>query len=337
MANRVGVGYRSICALAREATWGGNIAGFRFTVPIRSETMEQTIENMISGTMFGKSRYRWMPGLITVGGNIVMEAQPRGQGNIWRALLGSVATTNVVPNYVWKHTYTIADNLPSLQIEIFKDMIDTLSGDEISFLYQGCKINTLTLAADIGEFVIITPTFVGKEEITQANQIPVLDIQNLRVFNFAQGVFKVGDSEANIYRFDITINNNLSTDRNRKLFSRYIKEPVRNAPIEVTGNIELNWEYSEDTKEWAYTFYNNFVNGQESGFEITFEGGSLATDKKEYLKLKCDRIFFNGESPKVGGPGIIPITFPFTAMYNTVTSNAELVVELQTGTSDPDD
>ncbi|MEM3036256.1 MAG: phage tail tube protein [Thermoplasmata archaeon] len=323
----VGLGWKSFVKIVKESSYGGPEEGFPSYIPFLNESIKTTITPIISAGIYGGfSRKRWKAGSIAISGTLTLEAEAKEQHILWRSLFGNVMTTELVANKVWKHTYTLASNLPSFKMEIRRDMYGIY--EDFSFYYSGCKITNLDLTSEINNFVNLAFGIVAKEESIELATTPSIE-ENIPIFNFTEGEFAIG-ATGTVYpitAFRLSINNQLAVDR-RALFSRTIREPVRNAPIEVTGTIDVEWGIN-DNDQLIYEAYMNYIQGAESKISITFNGPNIAgTPYNHQLKLILNRIFYTGDTPVVAGPGIIPVSIPFTALYDVNTSTAEIKAEL---------
>lgn len=124
-----------------------------------------------------------------------------GTSEFFAMVLGATATTSSNPNV---HTHTEATTLPSVTIENGVN----LTTDSVALLL-GCKVNSCTISARIGEAVNCSLDMLYKTETegTSLDATPATDAEV--VMTFAQGSVTLGSTVANVQSFELTINNNL--------------------------------------------------------------------------------------------------------------------------------
>lgn len=125
-------------------------------------------------------------------------------GTFLRGVLGAVADAGGGP---FTHTYTETNAIPSFTIETASELG---ANDEVSNLL-GCKINTATLTATVGELVKVRLECPYKTETVAVAGISTQTAATEEPFTFAHGVLElpVGSTIGNVQSFELTINNTL--------------------------------------------------------------------------------------------------------------------------------
>src|ERR1044072_2072012 len=66
----------------------------------------------------------------------------------------------------------------------------------------------------------------------------------------------------------------------------------------------------------AADWYDAFAADSQVSLSLIFTGATISGANSEKFQLDMPAIYLDGESPKVGGPGTVETTVPFTALYN---------------------
>jgi len=197
-------------------------------------------------------------------------------------------------------------------------------GQMTSKKLTGCKIASFDLSVGAGDIA------KGKFSIdaagltqTEASVATPSFSSSTNLFHFAQGAItdNVSTTYANIKDFDINVDNVLKTDRYNIGSAGAKQEQIINGFRNITGKI---------TAEFIDTvLLAKFLADTTAGLKLTFTGAAIGTGSEfETLEIKLPAVKFDGDTPAVSGPGVIDVTFNFTA-YDDGT-NAPLTITYKT-------
>ena len=122
---------------------------------------------------------------------------------IFKAVMGSVATTGTSPPYT--HTYTKTKLPPSFEVEVGTQ----LSGASFARLFRGCFVNTLTLTASVNELLRASlEAYYAIEASRTAYGTALYDTMEPATFVSATLELPNGTVLGEVQSFELTINNN---------------------------------------------------------------------------------------------------------------------------------
>jgi len=202
MAQNATSGYASYCNYGYEATYGSAASGTRvfgsgqkITIT-RKNNMERLYGlGSRNATTAVAKKYE---GSVTVEFNLA-------NASWFRAILGTVESAAAGAAY--DHTYSEANTLQSFSIVNGTEM-GTL--DEVSVLL-GCKANTATITASVGEIVKCRIEAMYKTETLATSSVVAQVAEDFDTYTFAQGSLQLpsGSTIGDVQSVELTINNNL--------------------------------------------------------------------------------------------------------------------------------
>lgn len=259
----------------------------------------------------------------TVGanGDFELDLPSKGLGLLLAHATGSFPTPTNPTSGVYNYTFTLGDPYTkSFSTEIGVPEYD---GQMTSKKITGCKITNFDLsvaAGDIakGKFTIDGTGFTQ----TEASVATPSYSASTNLFHFAQGSINDNDGTtyANVKDFELTVDNVLKTDRYNLGSAGLKQEQIINGFRNITGKITVEFI---DTVLLA-----KFLADTTAGLQLKFDGATISSTYKEYLYITLPACKFDGDTPAVGGPGVIDVTFNFTAYDNG--TDAPLTIVYQT-------
>lgn len=129
---------------------------------------------------------------------------------------------------------------------------------------------------------------------------------NIKAFTFVGASVTLAGSAFKVNNLTLSGDNGLDTDR-RFLGQRHIDEPLEADLRNYSGTLET--EYFDNVA------YNRFVDGVEAALVIPFVLGTRS------LTFTLN-VRFDGETPQIGGRGIVGQSLPFTAIGTTTDASA---------------
>lgn len=232
---------------------------------------------------------------------------------------------------IYKHTLeeptTTSDEWPSWTIQVGRE--------EKMHTYTGMAANSLNLAANVGEYVMLSVGFVGKAEgSTAALLTPTFDGDALDALYFSDGVVKfssgssLGIASATVKSISLDIGLNRDTDNSYALGS---SSCVRMPPAqrrEITGSIEFNEVIYGAGGPANEPSYDDLIAADGDDVTDSTNGAvvlkfSTQTDTDTYLEVKLFHVFFEAPTANVSGRETNTMSCSFTALYDASGSGAD--------------
>lgn len=310
---------------AEESTYGTPVTpdrGYEF----RSESLKLEIERIESSALRSGTRVlrsdRWAVGKKNVTGDITMELANKSFGRWFKHALGGVVTSQpdgVGNPTVYLHTFTPGDIPTGQTIQVGRTDV---GGTTRPFTYHGCKVSSWTLECAVGDIATLQVSILGEDEDTATSLASITYPSSLSLMTFVNGTLTIGGVAQDVKKASVQGNNGLAEDR-YFLGSQLRKQPLEAALREHTGTLEAEFE--------SLTAYNRFVNGTEASLVLLFQGATISTTYKYETKITMN-VRFDGETPAVGGPDIVPLNLPYKVVDNSTTS---IKIEYQTTDTTP--
>jgi hypothetical protein len=284
--------------LKAETTWGTAVTVDTF-VPMVSESMGVTPNRIESGATIAGRRVldagQWAEGSRTVGGDLGLELPTNSA--IARLLLEQMFGTvtgagpwTFTPGLLYGKSMTAQVGVPGVD------------GTVRAKTYNGCKVNTWEIAWSAGEIVTLGLGLIAQDETTATALATASYAAGSAVPFIATSVTAtIGGSAVCVKQGTLSGDNKL--ERRFCGGSRLTTEPIESDRRDYTGSLVL--EFTDLTQ------YNRFINGTTAAVVVTF---ATSTTTSLVLTYNCR---FDGETPKVGGRGIIDQPLPIKAVGST--------------------
>ena len=282
-----------------ESTWGTAVTVTKF-LPIRTIDGERLRIDTLDS-----------PAIRT--GRTILHANDTYQGRRWvefnwstdlftqstallfKHALGTNNTTGAGP---YTHTVTPGD-LDGLGLTIQCGIPNT-SGTQ-PFTYDGCKINTLTIGARVGEIATMEVGVLGQDETTGTALATYNPSATLSAYNFTGATLTIAGSAVSTCRdLTLTIDNRLSPVH--VLGSNLIIEPQLEELRQVTGAATVEFE--------SLTAYNRWKDATQAALVATFTSGTNSITATLNVR-------FDATGAPLSGPGKVLLPLPFTAVGST--------------------
>ena len=293
----LGFGYNAWAGMAAEGTYGtpaGTITDF---VEINSETMVQADDVMEGNSVYRSEKDvdNYKQGRKTVAGNITMDLRYEGAEKYFEQAMGTVTSAAINGTLAYTHTYSLADALlTGFTLEIDRDVAN--------YVYEGCKINTMTLSNDNAGILQASFDLIAEDEGTMSATSPNFSTSNY--FSFDEAALAYAGTAQPIQNVSLVLNNNLTTDR-FQWGSRLLKEPQRAGRIEVSGEFTVEFDSTEN--------WDDFINAGTGSLSVTYTGDTISGTSKYGLLVTLPHVRLIGGTPNVSDSGMLTATVPFTA------------------------
>ena len=309
------LGYNSFIGVGEETgTWGVEVAPSRwFEINSGCDGLEVKEDKVQTKSVYGidEKENDTIQGPIDAAGDMQIDMRFEKCGIWFKHALGAEGTSAANGTAATLHQYTIANSLPlGLSVEVKRDVK--------SFVYTGCKVNTLKMDVPDGVGIVqMTPGLVGKDcSRVGTSSTPTLSTSDF--INSGVGSVTYAGTAKEIFGCTLDFNNDLKTNR-RPVGQRTIIEPVRGAKAKFGGSFTI--EFSGDDE------YQDFRNATSREFRLAFTGDTITgttTDKLEIvfpaIKLLNAPIQISDE-----GPVNVKLDFKGYALGTTGTSRAVYV------------
>ena len=302
------VGAKGFIGFGPETTWGTAVTPTRY-IEFLSEGLKRNQSGVVSN---GIQPYRgataYKKTTIAPGGDIAFEMCPEDVPTLIYNVLGGVTTSSVTGGY--SHVIKPAIDLPTgMTFEIDRDVA--------YFIYAGGKINTWSMSFSPNEIITGSVGVAAKTETgTMGASGNTATYSSAEPFTGVQAAITVNGSAQGVMAADFSVSNDIYEGKYE------LGQNYRAALIEqkrsVTG--KLNIEFDD------LTLYDLFVAGTASTLTITLTSDQLITGSTYYsMTIAFPKVVYTGETPTMGGPGIILVDCPFTALYTSAAS-PEIIV-----------
>jgi Phage tail tube protein len=291
-----GYGENSWIGFGEETTWGTPVTRTKF-VEILSENIKFVKPLNQRASLRSASRRYYIPGKQSVEGSIRTELLYEGFEKLLKHAMGAGADSALAGG-AYLHKYTIAAQPPTgLTIEVNRDVC--------AFVYAGCQIQSITLENAVDGTVQCSLDILGEDEVTAAASTPTFPAD--KPVHWAQVTTVTAGSYTVVAEsLRLTIAETLAADRYR-LGLKTRKGIGRNGRRVVSGSFVAEFE--------DVTQYNAFLGDTEQAVTITWTGAVIASGNSHALSLPMPRCVLSGDTPAVGGPGVIKQTINFDAYY----------------------
>jgi hypothetical protein len=223
-------------------------------------------------------------------GSITCEVVTNGMGRLFQNALGGTSTNTMVETGVNIQTHSLGSSLGK-SLTIQKQLRDESNAVVSPFTFHGCKfpsedVDTTTAAA--------TPVYTST-----------------KTFHYRQGTLKIdGAAFALVQSASVKFDRKLDTDRFHLGNAGVKAEPLVNDFPDVTGTLSAEFANT--------TLYAKFTEDTAAALILEFVGGIIGTVSQETFRITVPEIRLTGETPKVGGPGLVVLNHPFEGQYNGV-------------------
>lgn len=242
-----------------------------------------------------------------------VEAQSKGQGLLWQALLGSSTSTIVGATTTYQQNHTLGDTPPSLSIQQSLYNAGTATLDP--YTWAGMMCDSFEVDFPNSDLLHIKTSWKGKSAVpSTATAVPAYtapaDVSN---FQFDGATITTGTltpptttapasattTLADVRGGSLTVNRNLRTRPNVGGDAK----PIPGAPA-ITGRLDIEYASS--------TFVDAVLNDTPMAVVLTWSTGLAAgTGGNETLQIVLPAVLFDSDLPQMNGDDVpmIPGTF----------------------------
>jgi hypothetical protein len=326
-------GTRAQLGVVKETTYGSPVTVTRF-FEFNSESGQVQVGRVDSTGMRAGQRVqrsdRRVPYIVGATNTFNLDVLSAGFGWWLELICGSIATTGPVDTTVYSHAATIGD----LAGKMFTAQVGVpLVGTSVvqPKTLHGGKVTAATFSCNAGEALkaSIECDFEDLEFDTSLAVASYPAAANEPI-TFLGGTCEIADSAVDITSFSVKITNPLKTDRRYLRGSGLKKQPLENDLRKIEVTLGCDWE---STTHQARVLSASAA-GAQAKLEL-FNSGLLTIGgaQKAGLDIVIPVVMFDGDTPTVGGPDLVPQSLkgiglhdgsnsPITMTYRSTDSTA---------------
>lgn len=276
----------------------------------------------------------------SVSGGIKMDLPTQGLNPLLKLMFGSkgqslASLTQIGTDAAYQATHA-PGSLAGTSLTIQKGVPSVDGTAPSPFTYVGMKLTDWQISVATGALASLDLTFDGRNELAGAGNgdpnnttVPALgtfsEPTTASVFHFREATLFTGGTTSttggvtqvtgqtpagNVKSAEIKCAFKMDTSRYFLGANGFKAEPIENDFREISGQFMIEWLNSE-------AMYNAFSADTPTSLELSFIGPNIGTGSdKATLNILIPQIFLEGDSPKVGGPGVVEQTVAFTGLDN---------------------
>jgi hypothetical protein len=286
---------RSYVAVAKETAFG-TYATCTTAVEVISCGFRTNIKTMKLDTLStnrGSSRRVQLDK--EVAGTIETYAHPVESPLIFGAALGGSITSTIVSTGVYSHVFeagNFTNTLASLSFNVRK-------GDTQVWQYQGGRVNSLKLTANVGEPLKLSADFVFKDSSTLTNDVSaVLSLTSYIPWTFVHGTFTYSATAQKVTGFELSIDNGLKSDKDARALGQNTLVVLPATRREIGFKITQRFD---TTATWA-----SFMEMTSGAVQLVFTStDSLSSSNFPKLTIDMPKVGMRSPDPELKGSGDI--------------------------------
>lgn len=299
------VGLQTVFGTGVEVTYGTPVTPTRW-YGLVSETLGRR-QNVLQGqSIYAGSRnarrsehrgltHRWAEGDIT------LEVMDKGYGRWFEHILGGTpAITGAGP---YEHVYEMG-SLTGKALTIQKGLRDQAGATREKFTFHGCKVTRAEFGVAVGEILRMV-LGIDAEDVDDTTALAAHSYTSgAQVFTFAGGTVSLESvSVGKVMSASVALDNALKTDSFFLGTGGLKGEPEPNDFPSITGSLSMEFDQND-------TVYDLYAADTGVQFDLEFTAGTSS------LLITVPDIHFTGDTPQVGGPGVVTLTAPFEGAYD---------------------
>jgi len=245
----------------------------------------------------------------SVGGTLEQYLHPQESVLAMAAALGGGISTTAASGSSYLHTMISGNFSASVSSVCFN--LRKATGQ--TWRYQGGRVNSMKMTANVGEPVKMSYDFIFKDSTALSEDLSaVMTLTSILPLTYVQGAYTYSGSSQKIQGFELTINNNLKSDKDaRELGSNVISVlPATNRSVEFKIMQRID----------TTTAYDTFLSGTNAAAQLKFTSTQLISASASsgyYVQVDLAKIFYNSPDTELKGPGdILTAEIPFDVVVD---------------------
>jgi hypothetical protein len=325
-------GFLGQLGVVDESTYGSPLTPTRFfefnSESIVVETGRVESPGIRAGTRVLRSDRR-IPYIVGGSGSVELDVMSKGFGFWLKHMLGAVATTGPAETTVYTHTGTIGD----LTGDFFTAQVGVpqIGGGTITpKTAHGGKVKSWELSCKAGETLKLKAD-LDFEDVEHSTALATASYPTgMEPLTFVRGLVTVGGTSTDVMDFTVKCDNGLKVDRRYLRNNSLKKEPVESGLRQVSCDLTLDFD--------SLTHQNRVLSATAAGAQaavvLSCEGlGTIGSTLKPKLTITIPVVMFDGDTPNVGGPDVVPQTLKGVGLFDG--TNSAVSVAYQTVDTTP--
>lgn len=254
-------------------------------------------------------------------GDIMFPFFNKGMGVLLEQCFGSGVSAQVASTVEYTHTFTpdLTDGKTGLSSTVQVLKPNTEGSLVNPFTAAGGKVVSFEISMDAQGLLKLKTTWAFASGGFATTLATASYATNQSMFNWTQAVITLDGTAFNAKQFSVKCDWGFDLER-YFLGSTSRREPILNASpgVSITGS--MSGEFDD------LTAYNMFVAGSFQPLVVTITGGVIPTLATHYkVTMTLPNVRLTGDTPVVGGPGVVENPAPFEAAQSGATSPFTLV------------
>jgi len=312
-------GFNSFVGAGKETAWGTKVTPSTF-FEFNSESLSVQDEEQILETINGDRDFtRRLQGMRSVSGSVEGPFNPAVDFVMMllaNALGGAITSAGVSGETgAYEHVITTGDMLNGT---ISSMTLTKRLGETDKFAFTGCRVNSLTIKGDFGNFISISAEIVGKDiENESASIIPVLvDVEpcnfpavSVWIAPLTASTVQDAANLQEIQSFELSISNNLITDGKARSMGSRTLDVLPPSRREVRLKLSQSYEGKDilDRSQAGVPYQAQLL------LEARGKIASTGTQKYDCL-FDLPEIYYNVPMPGASDMGILGVDPEFTCI-----------------------
>lgn len=298
-------------ALSFQESFGTLFTGSQFFIPLISESIGETIEQLVENNMYGRfAESPYHEGLHEISGEIRAEAHPIYLGAFLKAALGQPTSTLVTS--VYEHEFLPAASdwdgsaaVPPATLELHRD-----AGS--AFVYYDLQATNLGIEIAHGQLLSATLGVLGGQFSRKAAGSASFMAGRPWTWDVVSAQYN-GAAISDFRQLSVSFENQLTTHHTLS----GTKTPYR---IKREGPQKVGIEGSFLLNDQA--LFQEFLDQSEKRLLVSFQGEAISGGDFAELTLDIPLMRFAELSPQLSGAGQLEVSFSANAVYDTTSGYA---------------
>lgn len=298
-------GQRGHLALTFQQSFGTSFTGSAFFVPLISETVGETIAQLVEGNMYGRlAEPPYHEGPHEVSGEVRTEAHPVYLGALLKAALGGASTTAQGSAFLHEFLPAAGDwdehaATPPMTLALHRD-----AGS--AFHYYDTLASQFTLEVAHGQLLSATLGVLGGRFTQAAAQTPAFAAGRPWTWDAVSASY-AGAPLADLRQLSLRFDNQLGafhTLSGGKAPHRIKRQGPQQVAVEGTFLLA------------EQALFQAFRAQSEQPLQLTFAGEAVSSGYDARLTLEVPRLRFAELAPQLSGPGQLEVSFTANGVYD---------------------
>lgn len=300
--------------IAKETTYGTAVAVTDFfdaaSEGLKAETQPITYRPFRSPIQLGAMRAQVVRG---AGGPFQVPVTYKGMGILMQQIFGSSVSAVVGATDEYTQTHVLDETNWGKGMHATVQVGRSQSGGTVTpFTYDGCKAVEATFTCETDGFLTLDVTWACRNSTHSGSSAFALQsasyITDNPPFNWSQATVTLDSVSRTLKSWSLKIAKTMDTER-YGLGSVLRREPLTNGAWELTGDIDVEFENITD--------YADFISGDSVPLTVVFTAADeIDTGAPFEITFTMPSIVFTGDTPVIGGEGLIRQPLPYMVVDN---------------------